>query len=146
MALSAFLLYRNNQLSQRLVKYDSLLFQNDPEEVPKVIYLAEATFTEKEKAILQERITNPLVDYYSTTEPEEVVLIVFKKGYKDLKDYTYGVTTYFKRGVVESTLIPETNGLVDWYTPCVIYCEYSEEFKIKYPEIVNNLEKEGYSP
>jgi len=101
---------------------------------PIVLFTPSGLFTENEKEELQTKLINPFLDY--NEDSGYPVLTMDIQKYDD-EGWQYTVNAIMETGVTASFLFGEEGKDLDYYFPgCMGPCEFSDEFKEKYPEIV----------
>lgn len=87
-----------------------------------------------EKAILEQKLVQPYIDYYNEDEIDLIalrILVPVEIG------EAYSVLGIFGDGVMEEFLFGVREDEYGYWEPtCMGECEYSEAFSAKYPEIV----------
>ncbi len=114
--------------------------------VPKgatVIYEAEGSFTASEKSEIKKKIIDPFVDYYAMEDTGQVLLtLTISKNNQASKDqYPYQAQAIFQGGGNMGFLIMKSGTGVDWWFPeCLMGCNLSSAYKLKYPEVAAKVQ------
>lgn len=108
-----------------------------------VVYESENSYPAGDKTALTTRVVNPLLDYYQDEHAnggQELVsfTVSFNTG-ASKASYPYQGKAVFRAGTVNSFLISKTNMVIDWWLPECTQCNFSDAFKLKYPEIVSKF-------
>ncbi|MBW3568626.1 hypothetical protein KY385_00650 [Candidatus Parcubacteria bacterium] len=122
------------------------LDKKEPEEQKTiVVFEPEGLFSDKEKQELMDKLVNPMVDYHPNTfaaiHIEAYSQDKFVGGESDDK---YIVTTigYEGRGGKGGFLYgSKKRGLEYWVPECQETCEFSEDYRQKYPEVVKKYQQ-----
>lgn len=108
--------------------------------LPVVVFTPDGIFTEEEKKELNDKVINPLVDYtpdvYVSIDVEIYSQDKFVNGDSDNK---YIITTIGKpgKGGTGGFIYGSKSKGIDYWTPdCLDKCEFTDEYKKKYPEVV----------
>lgn len=120
--------------------------------VRPVVYVNEPDFSLSEKEKLTKYLVNPYYDYSEMLKnsADYNPISSFKiSRYSDsvlnsrtYAKYRYGVEVENKIG--KSEFLYGDNDLIDWWIPiCEYSCNINEEFKTKYPEIINLMINQG---
>ena len=113
-------------------------------ELPVVVFTPEGVFSDQEKEELKEKLVNPMVDY----NPDTFVSINIEIYSQDkfvggATDDKYIIATVGKpdKGGSGGFIYGSKKKGIDWWTPdCLDKCEFSEEYKTKYPEVIKKYE------
>ena len=108
--------------------------------LPVVVFTPDGIFTEEEKKELNDKVINPLVDYtpdvYVSIDVEIYSQDKFVNGDSDNK---YIITTIGKpgKGGTGGFIYGSKSKGIDYWTPdCLDKCEFTDDYKTKYPEVV----------
>lgn len=119
------------------------VLENDMEaNQPVVVFQAEGAISETDKSQLQQRVVDPIIDYYADLpEGGNILTITVAPNTQESKaTYPYTVDAIFDNGVSLGVAIERTaDGLAWWYPECMGECPLSGDFRNKYPEIVTVL-------
>ncbi|MBU2052026.1 hypothetical protein KKH13_02355 [Patescibacteria group bacterium] len=89
---------------------------------------------------IQKKIINPIIDYYKYFENSYLVSLTIQlQNNESLKgQYPYNLSGIRSDGGTHNEALIQDSGLLSWWIPtCMGPCDYSEEFKQKYPQIVS---------
>lgn len=110
---------------------------------PVVVFKPSDTFTEAERELLNTRLINPVVDYYSMERDRRIFSIVINK--LDIDSYLYSVnissrgdgTVGAAEHMTEWFFFVEKGKEIEYWQPlaCLGGCKFSEEYKAKYPHV-----------
>jgi hypothetical protein len=125
--------------------------------VQKITYSPENAFSRAEKTLLEKRLILPMIDYEEQYENEEgydpiktITITKFTdKEYEEQMSYTkyrYNVTVVSRHSTAER--LYGENDTINWWAPECYHggCGVKDTFKAKYPEIVDLLIQNGYTP
>lgn len=94
-----------------------------------------------QRAEIQQKIIEPYIAYYNHAYDENytVSLLIQTQSNENIKSqYPYSLIGINKDGSFHGEAIMQDGGKLSWWTPtCMGPCDYSEEFKQKYPQIVS---------
>lgn len=93
-----------------------------------------------QRAEIQQKIVNPFVDYYQHFGENYLVsLIIEQQNNESLKNqYPYNLSGIMSNSATHNEALMQDSGVLSWWVPtCMGPCDYSEEFKQKYPQIVS---------
>lgn len=110
---------------------------------PTVIFEAEGSFTIAEKDELKKKVINPFVDYYEMENTGQVLLTltISKNNQASKTTYPYQGQAIFQGGGNMGFLIMKVGSGVDWWFPeCLMGCNLSSAYKLKYPEIAAKVQ------
>lgn len=106
---------------------------------PLIIFKPINGYSSTEKESITERLLNPYFDFYNDRELDTVVIVVTKNT-PPVSGYYYTITAQTKGGGTTEFLYSVSNTNLDWWLPeCSTKCEFSEEYKAKYPNIVSQF-------
>lgn len=110
------------------------------QDLPKVVFTPSGAFIEAERAELMKKIVEPFKTYHNTGNDEYVALSInIKKNDKGdvvRHGHLYSAEAIHSPQGSEGWIFGE-NGTIDYWRPtCMDYCNYSDEFKEKYPDLV----------
>lgn len=93
-----------------------------------------------QRAELQRKVVDPLIDYhqhlYGENDLVSIVLSLETNPEFD-NEFPYSLTALSFKGGQTWKSLSQTNGVLDWWTaPCMGKCDFSAEFREKYPEVV----------
>lgn len=98
--------------------------------LPVIVYNPPGAFDEAEKNELKEHLIDPFFDYYNGKELNFIAMII---SHRERDESNYSVQAIHKIGGDTSFRLFRDRY---WFPNCMGGCEFSEEFKKKYPEIV----------
>jgi hypothetical protein len=133
----------DSQKQQNITK--TIDSNNSQIELP-VIRFIPATFSQEEKEELMEKVINPFVDYEKETQNTNIISIQIKKYSKAEIDnqvyvrYMYGIDAIAETGDIVWLEREEGKAIDYWIPDCMGKCQFSESFKIKYPEVVKKYD------
>ncbi|OIN88401.1 hypothetical protein COW80_04335 [Candidatus Beckwithbacteria bacterium CG22_combo_CG10-13_8_21_14_all_01_47_9] len=95
-----------------------------------------------QRAEIKQKVVDPFIDYYQYVAGGEyppVSLLIQQQSNESIKaQYPYTILGIMSNGGTHGEALIQTNGILSWWTPtCMGPCDYSEEFKQKYPQIVS---------
>ncbi|MFH1425837.1 MAG: hypothetical protein ABIG66_00175 [Candidatus Kerfeldbacteria bacterium] len=109
-------------------------------DLPVIVYeraglLNDTTEGQLEKQQLEKKLINPYVDYKA--EESDNILVTLDIIVPENVGEEYEVLAIFENGGTEGFLFGEREGDYDYWQPdCMDACEFSDEYKAKYPEVV----------
>jgi hypothetical protein len=106
-----------------------------------VVYTPSGQFDTAEKTELQKKLVNPLLDWYKGNNTSTVSLNIEKPN-PAIAGYVYKVT-YINEGGSNGGFLYGTSKPLEWWLPVCMGpdgCQFSDDFKAKYPEIVKQME------
>ncbi len=111
-----------------------------PKPTPVVTYEAAGSISDSDKQQLQQRVVNPLVDYYleHSDENELVSLTISPNTQASKVQSPYLGQAVFKNGGNSGFVINKNNGQIQWWSVDCMICTFSDAYKQKYPEVVKN--------
>lgn len=105
-----------------------------PQEIePVIVFNPPADFSNSEEDVIRARLVNPFKDYYK--EQDRPLLAMWIEKSSD-GTYRYGVDTAHKGGTNQGFLYGKDSPLEWWKPTCLGGCEFSDEYKQKYPKVV----------
>lgn len=113
---------------------DEAILEEDLE-LPVIVFSAAGSIPDDVEQEILDRVINPFVDYY--TEKGEIILSVQIEPMDSMsKDINYSFSYIYANGVNGgSAIFEDKNGIKYWSPDCMV-CEFSEEYRTKYPEVV----------
>ncbi|MFA5986613.1 MAG: hypothetical protein WC819_04685 [Parcubacteria group bacterium] len=109
-----------------------------------VIVFKPATFTEQEKEDLLTRIINPYIDYAlesESTTPLSISIVKNTEG-QNTTGYMYTIDVIFGNDTYSDWLEREVGTPLRTWTPdCMDTCTFSEQYKMKHPNVVAEYNK-----
>jgi len=109
---------------------------------PIVTFQPAGLFTDQEKSELNSRLIEPMTDYY----PGQIAVIIIEvntpqKFVNGNSDDKYLVEAIFSAEKSEGFLYGSKKNGIDWWAPsCFSTCEFTTEYKQKYPEVVKKAQ------
>ncbi|MSU75173.1 MAG: hypothetical protein EXS55_01520 [Candidatus Magasanikbacteria bacterium] len=89
-----------------------------------------------EKINLEKKLISPYMDYYNEKQINLISLLITIP--ENIGEW-YGVDAIFRDGMSEGFMFGKREGEYDYWKPdCMGECEFSDAFRKKYPQIVNN--------
>ena len=105
----------------------------------EVIFVSNGLFTEEEKVELYEKLIEPFLDFQKDSNIQTLTLEIEKSSLQNA-GYKYKVS-YINKGGSKGGLLFGLNTPLEWWLPeCLNGCSFSDSFKEKYPEIVEQLD------
>ena len=103
-----------------------------------VVVYEGALSSNPDKAAIQAKIVNPLLDYFADENGEGYIVSVTigENAYESKTTYPYSASVVFNNGGNMGFVIEKPNGEIKWWAPECMVCTFSASFKAKYPEIV----------
>ena len=94
-----------------------------------------------DKNELIKKIVEPYVDYYADQyEPGYLVSFTISENLHPSKTTSpYLGSGVFKNGGNEGFTIDKKDGVINWWAPSCMVCEFSDSYKAKYPEVVKGF-------
>ncbi len=87
---------------------------------------------------IKNRNINPFVDWSADQNSGGGLILIKVTTNNNDATYPYKFEYVYKNGGNGGFLIKKTAGHLDWYMPdCMVTCNFSAQFKLKYPEIVS---------
>lgn len=87
---------------------------------------------------IKNRNINPFVDWSADQNSGGGLILIKVSTNNNDATYPYKFEYVYKNGGNGGFLIKRTTGHLDWYMPdCMVTCNFSAQFKLKYPEIVS---------
>jgi len=110
------------------------------QDLPKVVFTPSGAFIDAEREEIMKKVVEPFKTYHNTGNDEYVALTINiqknNKGEVIQHGYLYSANAILSPQGSEGWLFGE-NGTVDYWKPtCMDVCPYSDEFKEKYPNLV----------
>ena len=106
---------------------------------PVVVFTPNGLFTAEERAELQTKFINPFLDWNKEIN-QVTVSIEIEKPYPAIAGYKYKVG-YINEGGGNGGFLYGTSTPLEWWLPeCLGGCNFSAEFKAKYPEIAAQVD------
>jgi len=117
---------------------DEFICEYEDLELPMIVFSAAGSIPDDVEQEILDRVVNPYVDYY--TEQGEIILSVVIEPIESIdEDMNYSFGYVYANGVNGgATIFEDENGIGYWIPDCMV-CEFSDEYRQKYPEVV-----EGY--
>ena len=111
-----------------------------PKATPVITFEAAGSIPDSDKQQIQQRIINPLVDYYAEQGEERqlVSLTISPNNQQSKAQSPYLGQAVFKNGGNSGFVINKTNGQIEWWGVDCMICTFSNEYKQKYPEVVKD--------
>lgn len=107
--------------------------------LPLLFYTPAGQFTEAEKRELKKQVFDPYVDYYADQGMDVVTMDV--QTHEGDGDFLYIIDAYLSDGSHNGFLWGTADAASLWWIPeCMDECEFTEEFRKKYPEIIDAYE------
>lgn len=109
---------------------------------PVVVFESKGSIPANDLTQLNNRIVNPIVDYYKEHPGEgPVVSLTISPSDKPTKaEFPYLGSIIFKNGGNAGFVISKKDGEIGWWGPDCMKCTFSAEYKSKYPEITKNYQ------
>ncbi|MDD3498288.1 MAG: hypothetical protein PHH24_02130 [Candidatus Moranbacteria bacterium] len=106
-----------------------------------------AIFSDEEREELTEKVINPFIEFEKESYVENGIISIAVNKYSDselaeMKDpkYIYKIDVVYHEGW-GGWLEREAGEKIDWWVPdCLDGCEFSDEFKERYPEVVEKYD------
>lgn len=110
-------------------------------ELPVVVFTPNGVFSDEDKKELTDKVIDPMVDYtpdvYVSIDVEIYSQDKFVGGSTDDKYIISTVGKPGKGGTGGFIYGSKTKGIDYWVPDCLNKCEFSDEYKAKYPEVVD---------
>ena len=102
--------------------------------LPVVAFQRPGLLSARDRALLQERVIEPIIDYNNETK---LTLVTMSITVPATSGEDYHVESFFGGGGFEGMLWGKRDGEIPYWTPnCMGPCEFSEVFRAKHPEVV----------
>jgi hypothetical protein len=103
-----------------------------------VEYTPDESFNPMDKMQLATKYAQPISEYYITQPENKVSKIQFTENTNDTTgEYPFNAKIIFENGAISEQLIKKTYEEIEYWKPeCLNGCNFTEEFKAKYPTIV----------
>lgn len=103
--------------------------------LPVVVFEREGLLTDEMRQEVEDKIINPYFDYHNAEELDFIVMLIEVLPESD--DYLYAVKAISKDGIYHGFLHGTRGEELDYYVPeCMGACPFSDEYKKKYPHVV----------
>ena len=104
--------------------------------LPVVVYEREGLLTDEMRQEVEKKIIDPYFDYHNADEIDFIVMLIEVLPESD--NYLYIVKAISKDGVYQGFVYGTRGEALDYYVPeCMGPCPFSDEYKKKYPHVVN---------
>ncbi|HLB51551.1 hypothetical protein A3F07_01455 [candidate division WWE3 bacterium RIFCSPHIGHO2_12_FULL_38_15] len=105
----------------------------------EVVFVPSGLFTEEEKSDLNNKLIEPFLDFQKDSNILTLTLEIEKSSLEDA-GYKYKIS-YINKGGSNGGMLFGLNSPLEWWLPdCLNGCIFSDSFKEKYPEIVEQSE------
>lgn len=103
--------------------------------LPVVVYEREGLLTDEMRQEVEKKIIDPYFDYHNADELDFIVMLIEVLPESD--NYLYTVKAISKDGIYHGFLHGTRGEALDYYVPeCMGACPFSDEYKQKYPHVV----------
>lgn len=107
-------------------------------DLPVVVFIPGGLFSDLERASLREKLVNPYFDFNNTdSKVTKVAMLIEKYEPLPAHGYRYNVEILGKGSIYEGFLFGQSSPIEWWKPECLGGCVFTDEYKVKYPNVVN---------